>query len=159
MMRFTMNSDSLTRGYGYLLSAYIWTYAALQLPMGVLLDRFGVRPIARISAFLWSVASFAAAAATGVASFFGARLLLGVGEAPTFPANAKAIGKWFPSQERSTATAIFDAAAKFASAVGIPLIGTVLIGFGWRISFALTGVISLLYFVAFYAIYQDPQGR
>ncbi len=144
-------------GYGYLLSAYIWTYAALQLPTGVLLDRFGVRPIGRISAFLWSVASFAAAAATGVASFFGARLLLGVGEAPTFPANAKAIGKWFPAHERSTATAIFDAAAKFASAVGIPLVGAVLIGFGWRISFALTGLISLVYFFAFYAIYRDPE--
>lgn len=144
-------------GFGYLLSAYVWTYAALQLPVGVILDRFGVRVVGRISAFLWSVASFAAAAAPGIGSFFGARLLLGIGEAPTFPANAKAIGLWFPAQERSTATAIFDAAAKFASAIGIPLIGAALIGFGWRISFALTGVISLLYFIAFYFIYRDPE--
>ena len=144
-------------GYGYLLSAYVWTYAALQLPVGVLLDRFGVRLVGRASAFLWSVASFAAAVAPGIGSFFGARLLLGVGEAPTFPANAKAVGLWFPANERSTATAMFDAAAKFASAIGIPLIGSALIGFGWRVSFALTGVISLLYFVAFYFIYRDPQ--
>jgi MFS transporter, ACS family, D-galactonate transporter len=144
-------------GYGYLLSAYVWTYAALQLPVGVLLDRFGVRTIGRISAFLWSVASFAAAAASGIGTFFAARLLLGVGEAPTFPANAKAIGSWFPGRERSLATAMFDAAAKFASAIGVPLIGVALISFGWRISFAITGVVSLFYFLAFYWIYRDPQ--
>ncbi len=143
--------------YGYLLSSYVWTYAALQLPIGVLLDRFGVRLVGRASAFMWSVASFAAAVAPNLSSFFGARLLLGVGEAPTFPANAKAIGYWFPSQERSLATALFDAAAKFASAIGVPLIGEMLIGFGWRVSFALTGVISFVYFLAFYFIYRDPQ--
>jgi MFS transporter, ACS family, D-galactonate transporter len=143
--------------YGYLLSAYVWTYAALQLPIGVVLDKLGVRLVGRISAFLWSVASFAAAAAGSVTSFFGARLLLGIGEAPTFPANAKAIGYWFPGQERSLATALFDGAAKFASAIGVPLIGAALIQFGWRISFALTGVISLLYFFAFYVVYRDPK--
>ncbi|HLH03778.1 MAG TPA: MFS transporter [Bryobacteraceae bacterium] len=144
-------------GYGYLLSAYVWTYAALQLPVGVILDRFGVKLVGRISAFLWSVASFAAAAANSIGSFFGARLLLGVGEAPTFPANAKAIGYWFPGHERSLATAFFDAAAKFASAIGVPLIGAALIRFGWRISFALTGVVSFLFFLLFYFVYRDPQ--
>ncbi len=145
------------KAYGYLLSAYSWTYAALQLPVGVLLDRFGVRVVGRVSAFLWSVASFAAAAATSVAAFFGARLFLGVGEAPTFPANAKAIGAWFPSSERSFATSVFDAAAKFASGIGVPIIGTILIYFGWRISFAITGVVSFLYFLAFYFIYREPE--
>jgi ACS family D-galactonate transporter-like MFS transporter len=78
--------------FGYLLSAYSWSYALLQLPSGLLLDRFGVRLVGRISTLLWSVASFAAAVSTGIGGFIAARLLLGVGEAPTFPANAKAIG-------------------------------------------------------------------
>jgi ACS family D-galactonate transporter-like MFS transporter len=142
--------------FGYLLSAYSWSYAALQLPCGVLLDRFGVKLVGRVSTFLWSVASFAAAAATGVGSFFAARLLLGVGEAPTFPANSKAIGYWFPSRERSLATAIFDAASKFAPAAGVPLLGLLLIRFGWRWSFAATGILSFLYFVLFYWIYRNP---
>ena len=142
--------------FGYLLSAYSWTYAALQLPSGLLLDRFGVRRVGRISTILWSVASFGAAVSTGIGGFFAARLLLGVGEAPTFPANAKAVGYWFPSGERSLATAIFDAAAKFASAIGVPLIGILLLHFGWRWSFAATGFVSLLYFVLFYAYYRNP---
>jgi ACS family D-galactonate transporter-like MFS transporter len=142
--------------FGYLLSTYSWTYAAFQLPSGLLLDRFGVKVVGRIAALLWSVASFAAAISTGLASFLGARLLLGVGEAPTFPANAKAIGYWFPAEERSLATAIFDSAAKFASAVGVPVLGVLLVRFGWRWSFAATGVLSLLYFFLFYAIYRNP---
>jgi len=142
--------------FGYLLSAYSWTYALLQLPSGVLLDRFGVRRIGRLSTILWSVASFAAAISTGIGAFFASRLLLGIGEAPTFPANAKAVGYWFPQQERSLATAIFDAASKFSSAIGVPLIGILLLHFGWRWSFAATGFISLLYFVLFFALYQNP---
>jgi ACS family D-galactonate transporter-like MFS transporter len=142
--------------FGYLSSAYNWTYAAFQLPCGLLLDRFGVRKVGRVGAFLWSAASFGAAAASGLGGFFAARLLLGVGEAPTFPANAKAIGYWFPTAERSFATSIFDAAAKFASAIGVPLIGILMLRLGWRWSFAATGLISLLYFGLFWAFYRNP---
>ncbi len=143
--------------FGYLSSAFSWTYALMQMPAGVLLDRLGVRRVGRISAFLWSIASFAAALAPSLSWFFGARLLLGVSESPTFPANAKALGYWFTQEERSLATAITDAAAKFSSAIGVPLIGLLLVYFGWRWSFAATGFISSLYFVLFYLIYRNPR--
>ena len=142
--------------FGYLSGAYNWTYAMCQLPIGVVLDRWGVRRVGRISSFLWSLASFAAAAATSVTALFGARLLLGVGEAPTFPANAKAVGLWFPPEERGFATAIFDAAAKFSSALGVPVLGIILLSIGWRWSFVLTGLISIAYFLAFWKLYRDP---
>ena len=122
----------------------------------MLLDRFGVRIVGAVSAFVWSAASFAAAFSPSIGVFFGARLLLGVGEAPTFPANAKAIGRWFPASQRSLPTAIFDAAAKFGPALGVPAIGFLLIRFGWRMSFAATGILSFFYFLAFYFVYRDP---
>lgn len=143
--------------FGFLLSAYNFTYCLCQLPMGMVLDRFGVRRVGRVATLVWSVASFAAGAAWSMPAFFGARFLLGVGESPTFPANAKATGHWFPRRERSLATAIFDSAAKFASAIGVPVIGLLLLSIGWRLSFAVTGVISLLYFWAFTAIYREPE--
>jgi len=142
--------------FGWLSGAYNWTYASLQLPSGLLLDRFGVRRVGIISTVIWSVASFAAAVSTGIGALFGARFLLGIGEAPTFPGNAKAIGYWFPQNERSLATAMFDVAAKFSSAIGIPLLGLLLLYFGWRWNFAATGFISLLYFALFYAYYRNP---
>lgn len=143
--------------FGYLSGAYNWTYALCQLPIGLLLDKFGVRRIGRVSTFLWSVASFGAAVAPSISGLFAARFALGVGEAPTFPANAKAVGNWFPQQERSLATSIFDAAAKFASAIGVPLIGIVLIHAGWRWSFTMTGIVSFLYFLLFWQMYRDPE--
>jgi ACS family D-galactonate transporter-like MFS transporter len=142
--------------FGYLSSAYNWTYAVLQLPSGLLLDRFGVRRVGVLSTIIWSIASFGAAISTGVGSLFSARFLLGIGEAPTFPGNAKAVGYWFPKEERSLATAMFDAAAKFSSAIGIPVLGLVLLHFGWRWNFAATGLISVLYFALFYAFYRNP---
>ncbi|HVJ07356.1 MAG TPA: MFS transporter [Acidisarcina sp.] len=142
--------------FGYLLSAYNLTYALLQLPVGVLLDRFGVKKVGRFSTLIWSLASFGAAASTGVTGLFSSRFLLGVGEAPTFPANAKAVGYWFPRQERSLATAIFDAAAKFSSAIGVPVIGILLLHFGWRWSFTATGFISFAYFLLFCGMYRNP---
>jgi len=143
--------------FGYLSSAFSWTYALMQMPAGLLLDRFGVRLVGRFSSFLWSLATFAAALSPGLAVFLGARLLLGVAEAPTFPANAKAVGYWFPQQERSLAISITDAAAKLSSAIGIPFLGLLLLHFGWRFTFATTGVLSLLYFVLFYLFYRNPR--
>lgn len=159
----TVSHDALVRSFGlsaiafgYLAGAYNWTYALCQLPIGVLLDRFGVRPVVRVGILLWSAASFAAGLAPGVPAFLSARLLLGVGEAPVFPANAKAIGLWFPAEERSLATAMFDASAKLASAIGVPLIGLLLLHIGWRWSFAFTGALSLAFFFVFAAVYRDP---
>jgi ACS family D-galactonate transporter-like MFS transporter len=151
----TFGISSVT--FGYLSGAYNFTYALCQLPIGVILDKFGIRRVGIVSTFLWSVASFAAAISPSVGGLFGARFLLGVGEAPTFPANAKAIGRWFPPQERSFATSLFDSAAKFSPAVGVPLIGWLLRRIGWRWSFAFTGLISFLYFLLFSRIYRDPQ--
>lgn len=53
--------------------------------------------------------------------------------------------------------AVTDGAAKFSSAVGVPFIGLLLIHFGWRWSFAATGLISLAYFALFFAIYRGPE--
>jgi MFS transporter, ACS family, D-galactonate transporter len=142
--------------FGYLSSAFSWTYALMQMPAGVLLDRWGVKLVGRASALLWSLSSLAAAIAPGLSWFFGARLLLGISESPTFPANAKALGYWFTKQERSLATALTDAAAKFSTAIGVPLIGLLLLHFGWRWSFAATGFISFLYFCLFYTVYCNP---
>lgn len=159
----SVSKDALTAAFGisavtfgFLSSAYNWTYAALQLPSGLLLDKFGVRRVGCVSTVIWAIASFGASISTGVRSFLYARLLLGVGEAPTFPGYSKAVGYWFPTQERSLATAIFDAMAKLSSAIGVPLIGIVLLHFGWRWSFASTGFVSLIFFALFYAYYRNP---
>jgi MFS transporter, ACS family, D-galactonate transporter len=111
----TVSHDAILAGFGIseftfglLAGAYNWTYALCQLPSGYLLDRFGVRRVGCVSTFLWSVASFAASVTPSVGGFFGARFLLGIGEAPTFPASAKAVGYWFPPRQRGVATSLIS---------------------------------------------------
>jgi len=94
--------------------------------------------------------------AGGFAGIFMARVLLGVAEAPGFPANAKATGYWFPRKERALATALFDAAAKFSNVIGVPAVALAVVWLGWRWGFAVTATLSLAYFVAFYVFYRDP---
>jgi MFS transporter, ACS family, D-galactonate transporter len=141
---------------GWLLSGFFWFYALLQVPVGLLLDRFGVTRITRISTFLWGVASLSTALAGGFGGLLAARIVLGIAEAPGFPANAKAVGYWFPRRERALATALFDAAAKFSNVIGVPLVGFAVAFAGWRWGFVLTGLLSLGYFVAFLLLYRDP---
>src|ERR1700751_2772370 len=141
---------------GWLFSGFFWSYALLQIPTGMILDRFGVTSVYRISAFLWSLASGATALAGGFGGVLAARLLLGIAEGPGFPASAKATGYWFPRGERAMATSIFDAAAKFASVIGVPLVALAIVQFGWRWGFGITGMLSFLYFLAFLIVYRDP---
>jgi len=141
---------------GVLFSAFFWAYALMQIPSGVLLDRFGVTRIGRLSTLLWSAASALAAIAGGLGGLLLARSVLGIAEAPSFPANAKAVGYWFPLSERATATAIFDAAAKFSNVIGVPLVAIVTVGFGWRSGFAASAALSLCYFAVFWRVYRDP---
>ena len=141
---------------GLLFSAFFWSYAILQIPVGMVLDRWGVTRVSRLGAFLWGVASGAVVFASGFGTIFAARVLLGVAEAPAFPANAKATGYWFPRGERATATAIFDAAAKFSNVIGVPLVALAIVAFGWRWGFGLTAILSFAYFLAYWILYRDP---
>ena len=48
---------------GWPFSEFFWSYALMQIPTGMILDRFGVRKVYRVSAFLWSFTSAATASA------------------------------------------------------------------------------------------------
>ena len=128
---------------GLLFSAFFWSYSLLQVPGGMVLDRFGVTRVGRWGAFLWAVASAITAISSGFGGIFAARVLLGVAEAPAFPASQKATGYWFPRNERSRSTAIFDSAAKFSNVIGVPLVAFAIVNLGWRWGFGITAVLSL----------------
>jgi ACS family D-galactonate transporter-like MFS transporter len=141
---------------GWLFSAFFWSYAVVQIPVGLILDRFGVAPIGRIGGFLWSCGTGLTALAGGFGGILAARVLLGVAEAPAFPGNSKATGYWFPRNERALATSIFDAAAKFSNVIGAPMVAIAILYFGWRGAFWGTALLSFLYFLAFTVFYRDP---
>ena len=142
--------------FGVLSSAFFAVYAFSQIPIGYILDRYGVTLVSRIGAFLWSIAAACTAIAPNFATIYAARLFLGLAEAPTFPANAKAVGYWFPRAERGLATSLFDAAAKLSNAVGVAFTAYLLVLFGWRGMFWTTAALSLVFFALFYIFYRNP---
>lgn len=121
-----------------------------------MLDPFGVSKVGPWGAFLWALSSVVTALATGFGGLFAARLLLDVAEAPGLAASTRATGHWFPRAERAPVRAIYDASAKFANVIGVPLIAIAVLTFGWRWGFALSAFLCLAYFLGFCAIYRDP---
>lgn len=141
---------------GVLFSAFFWSYALLQIPSGLVLDRLGVTRVGRWSALLWSAASAITACASGFAGILLARVLLGIAEAPSFPASSKATGYWFPRDERALSTSLYDVGAKFSNVIGVPLVALAVVRLGWRWGFGVVAALSFAYFVVFYWMYRDP---
>ncbi|MGJ3220974.1 MFS transporter [Geobacillus thermoleovorans] len=141
---------------GILLSAFAWSYAILQIPAGVILDKIGVKWVTRIGTIIWTIACFLTAIASGQGLVMLSRVLLGIGEAPYFPSAAKAVGQWFPRHERATAISLYDAQSKLSNAIGTPIIAWIITEWGWRAGFYVTAVLSLIYAIIFWATYRDP---
>lgn len=141
---------------GVILSSYLWTYALLQIPIGAMLDRIGIKWIMRVCIFIWSLACFMTALVSGWGLIVLSRVLLGIGEAPAFPASSKATSYWFPLRERGLATSTFDAAAKVSSALGLPTVALAVSYGGWRAGFWATGILSLVYGILYWVFYRNP---
>ncbi|WCK56440.1 MFS transporter [Aneurinibacillus sp. Ricciae_BoGa-3] len=145
--------------FGILASSFAWTYTLLQIPTGFILDKIGIKWVGRIATLIWTVSTGLTAFISGLGPLLVLRMLLGVGEAPAFAAATKSAGYWFPLQERSLATSIFDSATRLANVIGVPLVAWIVMTWGWRAAFVVTAVISLLLFFWFSALYRDPKNH
>lgn len=144
---------------GILLSAFGWSYALLQIPVGSLLDRIGIKWLMRVGTIIWTIATAMTALVSGMGLIIISRILLGVAEAPAFPGASKATGYWFPLRERGVATSLFDAAAKFSNVLGVPIIAWAVTIWGWQGGFFLTAILSLIYAVIYWVFYRDPKEK
>ena len=144
-------------GMGLVLSAFFWTYAFLQLPAGWFIDKVGVRMSLALAVGWWSVFTIATGAARGLAQLVGVRLMLGVGEAAAIPSFAKVAFNWFPRSERGLASSIFDSGSRVGSALSLPLVAWLISIVGWRGSFEITGGMGLVWVLAWWFIYRDPE--
>ncbi|WP_158931256.1 MFS transporter [Acidisphaera sp. S103] len=142
---------------GYLLSAFIWSYAPCQLPAGMVLDQWGTRKTAARCIAFWSAATALTAAATSFPFVFISRLLLGIGESPTFPMAARAIREWAPVKERALAFSISGSGPAFGTAISAITIAWLVSTIGWRLSFVFSGALGFLWVIVWLAVYRDPE--
>jgi ACS family D-galactonate transporter-like MFS transporter len=141
---------------GLIFSAFSWTYAAAQIPGGILLDRFGTRVTYGVSLILWSVATLLQGLTTNVAMLFGFRLALGVAEAPCYPCNSRILGAWFPQDERARANAVYAVGQYAGLAFFSPVLFWIVGAHGWRALFLIAGAIGVVFGLTMYALYREP---
>ncbi|WP_219471954.1 MFS transporter [Nonomuraea rhizosphaerae] len=142
---------------GMILAAFFWSYDFFQLAAGWVVDRYGPRRTFTFAAVWWSVFTSLTALASSFATLFGVRLLLGVGESPAATTSAKVVGRWFPRHERAFATGIWDSGSRVGGVIALPIVTALIAWLGWRWTFAVIGVIGLLWAYGWWKTYRDPQ--
>lgn len=141
---------------GVVFSAFSWSYAVMQIPGGIFLDRFGTKLTYFLSLTFWSLATLLHGVATNLASLLSFRLALGVSEAPCFPTNSRVVATWFPQQERAFATGVYTVGEYVGLAFLSPLLFWILGAFGWRALFITVGVAGMLFGLYWWRSYREP---
>jgi sugar phosphate permease len=142
---------------GLLGSVFAWTYAMMQLPAGWLIDRFGAKRAYAIGMIWWSIATWLTGVVGSIVALVVMRALLAVGEAPCWPTAAKITAAWFPAKERGFATGIWDSSSKWGPALAPALLVALMIAFGWRSLFHVTGAFGIVFALLFLMLYRNPR--
>jgi sugar phosphate permease len=141
---------------GALHSAFTSCYGMAQLPIGALIDKVGPRLLLAAGMALWSLAQAWGGFVSGLKPFIGARAVLGLGEAPQFPAGARVISDWYHPRDRGLPIGVFNSSSSIGPAVAPPLLTALMVAFGWRGMFVIMGLAGLLVALVWYAVYREP---
>ncbi|MBZ5534328.1 MAG: MFS transporter [Acidobacteriia bacterium] len=154
-----MNEFSLSQiQMGRIFSAFLLGYALMQIPGGVLADRWGAPRVLAGSALWWVVGTvllsaagwgpFRGSAAGVLTALLVLRFVIGVGEAPTFPAAALGVSRWIPTENQGRANGIVIAAIGLGSALAPPVLTAIMVRWGWRLALLVSALPAMVVAVA-----------
>jgi ACS family hexuronate transporter-like MFS transporter len=142
--------------YGYIVDAFQIAYAIGLLGAGRLMDKLGTRIGYMLVMAAWSASAMGHALASSVVQFGFVRFFLGLGESGNFPAAIKTVAEWFPQNERSLATGIFNSGANVGAILAPAIVPWVTLRFGWHAAFVTTGLFSVLWILWWFRYYRKP---
>src|SRR6201992_495451 len=144
---------------GLILSSFFGTYAFMQVPGGMLADRFKPRIVIAVATVFWGAFQAIAALATNWWVLLLTRLGLGASEAPIYPAGGKLNGIWMTQTERGRGGTLLDGGAPLGAALGSIVIAWLIAAFNsWRLAFVIAGVGTMLCgILAWYYIRNSPR--
>lgn len=141
---------------GIVFSAFSWSYALLQIPGGIFLDRFGTRTTYTAALTLWSGFTALMGVVAGLPGLILTRIGVGIFEAPCFPANSRILATWFPQHERARANSVYSVGQYAGIAfLSVPLFW-VTQQFGWRGLFFMAGAFGIALGGIFWRLYREP---
>lgn len=145
--------------YANIIFSFQFAYAIGYVFFGRLIDKLGARFGYSLAAAIWGFAAMSHALATNAFHFMAARFALGLGESGNFPAGVKAVAEWFPKKERAFAIGIFNAGANIG-AILTPLMAPFLVlWFGWRSAFLVTGAFVFIWLAFWWTNYRRPREK
>lgn len=132
---------------GWLNSAFFWSYGVLQMPMGWLVDRYGVKWPYAVCFLLWCLLAAATAMVTALSALIMMRLLIGAAESVVIPATYRYLADHFPEHRKGTALGIFSVGGKMGPALGAPIAAWMIVTSSWQMMFVATGLVGLVWLV------------
>jgi ACS family hexuronate transporter-like MFS transporter len=142
--------------YSHILFAFMLAYTIMNGVSGLLIDRLGTRIGYGLFVAWWSLSALLHAFAQGVTSLGFYRFLLGVGEAGNWPGGVKVVAEWFPPEERSLASGIFNSGSSAGAILAPPLIALTVLKFGWRAAFVVVASLGFLWLAVWLVFYRSP---
>ena len=142
--------------YSHIVMSFSAAYAVGYLLFGWIVDRVGTKIGYSLSVLFWSLAAMGHALAKTTLGFGFMRGLLGVSEAGNFPTAVKTTAEWFPKKERAFATGIFNSGTNVGALVAPIAIPWILGVYGWQMAFVLTGLLGLVWLMAWFFLYEVP---
>ncbi len=140
---------------GLAFSAFSWPYLIGQLFGGWFANKVGARLTLALCGILVALSTIATGFVGGLISLFAVRLLLGIGEGPSFSAATQAMRHWYPEERFGFIQGITHSAARLGGAIAPPVVAW-LVGLGsWRVSFWICGFASLVWVVAWWTYFKD----
>ncbi|MFP6558107.1 MFS transporter [Paraburkholderia sp. B3] len=130
---------------GWLNSAVFWSYGLAQMPMGWLVDRYGVKWLYTVCFAVWCIAAAATGLVTTLAALIVVRLVIGLAESVVIPATYRYLANHFEETQKGTALGIFSIGGKMGPALGAPIAAWMIVAYSWKAMFVATGLIGLIW--------------
>ncbi len=159
-LSFMIDFGTDAAGVAMLASSYFWGYTLMQIPAGLLVDRYGVKRVVLFSMAASSLGSAGFALAPNLLDVFAARLIVACGDALVFTALLKLVAQNFVDERFGIMSGISQVSGYLGGVVATTPLAAAVTGFGWRACFlfiACVGIANLAF--ASTALRPDPAAR
>ena len=144
---------------GLLTSAYFVAFAAMQLPAGILLDRFGPRRVEPVLLTIAGCGALAFAASEHLSGLVVARALIGLGVSVCLMAPLKGIASWYPPERQASLSGWMMVAGGIGALASTAPLAAALSVVSWRAIFVMLSAATFAAALAIFLIVPDTQAR
>src|ERR1700692_3324559 len=142
-VNFMHDSSTDAAGVAMLASSYFWGYTLMQIPAGLLVDRYGVKRVVLFSMLASSLGSVAFALAPNLLDVFVARLIVACGDALVFTALLKLVAQSFADERFGIMSGISQVSGYVGGVMATTPLAAAVSGFGWRACFVFIACIGV----------------